>query len=152
MFAALLWHTQELRDQVAKIIDDLQDTTLTTTAATTTAAATTPATAPTTTVIPPGVMLAYRTAESVRRTLLERRQKLFVQLDEEENSNSAETCNPDLPIISCREKALFLLKFAGLSKQKPRKASLHSSFERRTSVIARPKGKFLFLRFCGLTP
>ncbi|XP_020615974.1 zinc finger ZZ-type and EF-hand domain-containing protein 1-like isoform X2 [Orbicella faveolata] len=95
VFAALIWHSQELRDQVVLFANS------------------TPPEA-----VPEGVQDAYLTAESLRRGLVDRRQRLILQAEEEstQESSSSQKINPDTPVIACKEKAQFLLKFAGLQR------------------------------------
>eukprot|EP00111_Clytia_hemisphaerica_P007029 TCONS_00020380-protein len=113
VFAALIWHTQELREIVASFASENPPKD-----------------------IPSTIIQAYNAAETIRRPLLENRQKLLIQLDDATNENVKEKIDPDTPIVSCREKALFLLKFAGLSKFASRKQSTHG-IERRHSILNR---------------
>lgn len=114
VFASLLWHTQELRDQIPNFFDESASSKD----------------------IPLSIINAYNAAESIRRPLLESRQKLLVQKEDGTSENANKPCDPDSPVTSCREKALFLLKFAGLSKFMSRKQSCHN-LERRVSTLNR---------------
>ncbi|XP_048575305.1 zinc finger ZZ-type and EF-hand domain-containing protein 1 isoform X2 [Nematostella vectensis] len=94
VFAALIWHSQELRDQVVLFASHTPPESL-----------------------PEGIMEAFTVAESLRRNIIERRQKLILQAESEnEESGIDSKINPDSPVINCREKAQFLLKFAGLQR------------------------------------
>ncbi|XP_073246845.1 zinc finger ZZ-type and EF-hand domain-containing protein 1-like isoform X1 [Porites lutea] len=95
VFAALVWHSQELRDQIVLFSKN------------------TPPEA-----VPEGVQEAYLTAESLRRVLVDRRQRLILQAEEESNNDKSppQKIDPDSPVIACKEKAQFLLKFAGLQR------------------------------------
>ncbi|XP_027043421.1 zinc finger ZZ-type and EF-hand domain-containing protein 1-like isoform X1 [Pocillopora damicornis] len=94
-FAALIWHSQELRDQIVLFANNTPPES-----------------------VPEGVQEAYITAESLRRGLVDRRQRLILQAEEEssQDSNSLQKINPDSQVIACKEKAQFLLKFAGLQR------------------------------------
>ncbi|XP_065066167.1 zinc finger ZZ-type and EF-hand domain-containing protein 1-like isoform X1 [Rhopilema esculentum] len=96
VFAACVWHTQEMREQISSYVNGEL-----------------PAE------IPSCLMAAFTAAEGIRRLLLEARQKLCVlaeDVKEGDGEKDVEMVNPDAPIHSCKEKSLFLLKFAGLSK------------------------------------
>ncbi|XP_022784131.1 zinc finger ZZ-type and EF-hand domain-containing protein 1-like [Stylophora pistillata] len=94
-FAALIWHSQELRDQIVLFANNTPPES-----------------------VPEGVQEAYVTAESLRRGLVDRRQRLILQAEEEssQDSKSPQKINPDSQVIACKEKAQFLLKFAGLQR------------------------------------
>lgn len=114
VFAALVWHSQELRDQIVLFANN------------------TPPEA-----VPEGVQEAYLTAESLRRGLVDRRQRLILQAEEESNQdkNPSQKTNPDTPVIACKEKAQFLLKFAGL--QRIADKSLEGRENRRSKWLSR---------------
>ncbi|XP_078346247.1 zinc finger ZZ-type and EF-hand domain-containing protein 1-like isoform X2 [Oculina patagonica] len=140
VFAALIWHSQELRDQIVLFSNNTPPET-----------------------VPEGVQDAYLTAESLRRGLVDRRQRLILQAEEESNqdSNIPQKTNPDTPVIACKEKAQFLLKFAGLqritekssegrenrrSKWLSRKSSWQrSSTEHSGSILSGPRQRTLSL-------
>ncbi|XP_078317573.1 zinc finger ZZ-type and EF-hand domain-containing protein 1-like isoform X2 [Crassostrea virginica] len=85
VFAALVWHTQQLREEVKKLAQTMGE------------------------VNPSeGLLLAYNTAHSLKTQLISLKQKLAAEKGEGEEV-------PD-PVAACTEKALFLLKFAGLTK------------------------------------
>ena len=60
----------------------------------------------------PRLLKAYSIAQDMRRELVEARRKVM----EENEVETSEEVNEDTPIIACHEKALFLLKFSGLTK------------------------------------
>ncbi|XP_031567894.1 zinc finger ZZ-type and EF-hand domain-containing protein 1-like [Actinia tenebrosa] len=94
VFAALIWHSQELREQVVLYANNTPPES-----------------------VPLGIQEAYSIAESLRRTLVDRRQKLILQSEEEDQQGtSGSKTDPDSPVTSCREKAQFLLKFGGLQR------------------------------------
>ena len=66
--------------------------------------------------VPPKLSLrllkVYSIAQDMRRELVEARRKVM----EENEVETGEEVNEDTPIIACHEKALFLLKFSGLTK------------------------------------
>ncbi|KAK3090627.1 hypothetical protein FSP39_013259 [Pinctada imbricata] len=84
VFTALVWHTQQLREDIRKIAISTGENP-----------------------IPEGILLAYSTADSMKMQLLSQRQKLAAEKTDED---------VDDPATLCRDKALFLLKFAGLTK------------------------------------
>jgi hypothetical protein len=90
VFAALIWHSQELRE-------DLSNRTGTPKAT-------------------PGIMDAFAAAEGLRRELVESRQKLIEQKEKLESQQEKDKINEDQPIMSCLDKAMYLMKFAGLSR------------------------------------
>ena len=102
VFAALIWHSQRLRDELVLYATDCPPET-----------------------IPAGISEAYKTAESLRMSLVEARQKLILEAEDGKQKNG-KTIDPDEVVTSCKEKALFLLKFSGLT----RIASLSDSKER----------------------
>ena len=61
----------------------------------------------------PQLLKAYQIAQDMRRELVEARRKV---LEEHEEESSSDPVNEDAPIIACYEKAIFLLKFSGLTK------------------------------------
>lgn len=61
----------------------------------------------------PRLLKAYQIAQDMRRELVEARRKV---MEEHEGESSSEPVNEDAPIIACYEKAIFLLKFSGLTK------------------------------------
>jgi hypothetical protein len=91
VFAALIWHCQELREELATWRGPSQ---------------------------PPSSLLreAFSTAEALRRELVEARQKVLEAKEEEDNGEKKAEIDEDSPLVSCHDKALFLLKFAGLSQ------------------------------------
>nr|XP_047143287.1 zinc finger ZZ-type and EF-hand domain-containing protein 1 [Hydra vulgaris] len=106
VFAALIWHTQELREKVCSVLlNPCAD-------------------------IPTCFVTAYTSAESIRRSLLLKRQNYVIQ-EEQLTNNGGQPVDLDTPVISCREKALFLLKFAGLSKLASKKQLNQHSTDRR---------------------
>ena len=58
------------------------------------------------------LLKVYSIAQDMRRELVEARRKVM----EENEGETSEGVNEDTPIIACHEKALFLLKFSGLTK------------------------------------
>ncbi|CAC5406051.1 unnamed protein product [Mytilus coruscus] len=86
VFTALIWHTQQLREDLQKYIAvSIGDH-----------------------CVSDGILHAYSTAESIRMQLLHLRQKIAAAEKEEENDEE--------PALVCKDKALYLLKFAGLTK------------------------------------
>ncbi|XP_011420402.3 zinc finger ZZ-type and EF-hand domain-containing protein 1 isoform X2 [Magallana gigas] len=85
VFAALVWHTQQLREDVQKLVQTPGELN-----------------------VSEGLLLAYTTAHSLKTNLLSQKQKLAVEKAEGEDVQD--------PAVACKEKALFLLKFAGLTK------------------------------------
>ncbi|XP_071105472.1 zinc finger ZZ-type and EF-hand domain-containing protein 1-like isoform X1 [Haliotis cracherodii] len=83
IFAALLWHTQQLREEVDRYCQSKGS-------------------------IHDGIGQAYAAAESLRMMLASQRQSASAK-----KSNLPEDENP---VHICKEKALYLLKFAGLTK------------------------------------
>jgi hypothetical protein len=90
VFAALVWHSQVIRDE-------LGDKPLT---------------------VIQGVKDAYAMAQYLRRELVEARQKVVLAKDSEEFSTKQAPGDEDKPVNDCLNKALFLLKFAGLARDK----------------------------------
>ena len=88
-FAALLWHSQEMREEIARFEAKKE-----------------------TSKISSLVTATYRLAESVRADLLAAKQVL-IQRKEDSLDKSIDS---DLPLVSSIDKARFLLKFAGLSR------------------------------------
>ncbi|KAL3875978.1 hypothetical protein ACJMK2_033871 [Sinanodonta woodiana] len=86
VFAALLWHTQQLRDDLEKYIrtDGIA-------------------------AVSEGIFQAFVAAESIRMPLVNQRQRMAVESEQRKGEE-------DEPAIICKDKALFLLKFAGLTK------------------------------------
>ncbi|KAL5009613.1 hypothetical protein ScPMuIL_011918 [Solemya velum] len=70
---------------------------------------------------------AYSTAESLRTHLLIQRQRLVVEVENKTGSEDA-----DDPSTVCRDKALFLLKFAGLTKIQLKNELLKKLANRKT--------------------
>ena len=60
----------------------------------------------------PRLLKVYSIAQDMRRELVEARRKVM----EENEIETSEEVNEDTPIIACHEKAIFLLKFSGLTK------------------------------------
>ncbi|XP_066271165.1 zinc finger ZZ-type and EF-hand domain-containing protein 1-like [Branchiostoma lanceolatum] len=100
VFGALLWHTQELREEVEQYMGKEG------------------------TPVPEGIAQAYMAAESLRPYLLDQRQKLIVSADSEKTGGKKDDNNappklfatPDNLILACKDKALFLLQFSGLAR------------------------------------
>ncbi|XP_035685693.1 zinc finger ZZ-type and EF-hand domain-containing protein 1-like [Branchiostoma floridae] len=100
IFGALLWHTQELREEVEQHMGKEG------------------------TPVPDGVTQAYMAAESLRPYLLDQRQKLIVSSDSEKAEDKKDEnkappklfATPDNLILACKDKALFLLQFSGLAR------------------------------------
>lgn len=86
VFAALVWHTQQLREDLNKYVKADGEA-----------------------VISDGIIQAYASAETLRTQLIALRQRA-VTVNEKKNEDA------DDPGTLCRDKALFLLKFAGLTK------------------------------------
>jgi hypothetical protein len=89
VFAALIWHCQDLREELT-LSGPLTPSQL--------------------------LQDAFSTAEALRRDLVESRQKMVEAKEKEENKEKRAEINEDSPLIACHEKAVFLLKFAGLSR------------------------------------
>ncbi|XP_041364980.1 zinc finger ZZ-type and EF-hand domain-containing protein 1-like [Gigantopelta aegis] len=87
VFAALLWHTQQLREDIKKYFLAKGDMT-----------------------IPEGIYQAYATADSLRLPLASQKQ---AQQTAEDGNTLPDDVNP---VVICKEKATYLLKFAGLTK------------------------------------
>ncbi|XP_076459760.1 zinc finger ZZ-type and EF-hand domain-containing protein 1-like isoform X2 [Babylonia areolata] len=107
VFAALVWHTQQLRQDMDKFTKN-----------------------PETGVVTEGLLQAYTTAESLRMGLASQRQKLAAHEELTPENN---------PVLACKEKAIYLLRFSGLTKvqlkselrAKTNKLSLKKSGNRR---------------------
>ncbi|KAL8625230.1 hypothetical protein ACOMHN_029988 [Nucella lapillus] len=84
VFAALVWHTQQLRQDLDKFTKS-----------------------PETGVVSEGLLQAYTTAESLRMALASQRQKLAAHEELTPENN---------PVLACKEKAIYLLKFSGLTR------------------------------------
>ena len=63
-----------------------------------------------------GVKDAFAMAQFMRRELVEARQKIMSAVGSEEGAGNGISVDADKPIRNCLNKALFLLKFAGLTK------------------------------------
>ncbi|XP_077980047.1 zinc finger ZZ-type and EF-hand domain-containing protein 1-like [Glandiceps talaboti] len=96
VFAALLWHTQDLRDEIEKYYNSEGELP-----------------------VSDGILQAYVVAETIRTYLIDLRQKFKVASEKEEKEKDQKK-DPDEPVTICLDKAMFLLKFAGLSKQEPK--------------------------------
>ena len=66
---------------------------------------------------------------------VEARQKLMEIKEGEENKEENAKINEDLPVITCHEKAVYLLKFAGLSRIT---AASHGDVRPNSPIIRRP--------------
>ncbi|XP_071131694.1 zinc finger ZZ-type and EF-hand domain-containing protein 1-like [Mytilus edulis] len=86
VFTSLIWHTQQLREDLQKYI----------------------AVSIGDHCVSDGILHAYSTAESIRMQLLQLKQKIAAAEKEEENDEE--------PALVCKDKAMYLLKFAGLTK------------------------------------
>ena len=89
VFASLIWHSQEIRDKQT----DFSKLKVT-----------------------QGVKDAFAMAQFMRRELVEARQKIMSAVGSEEGAGNGISVDADKPIRNCLNKALFLLKFAGLTK------------------------------------
>lgn len=114
VFAALIWHTQDIREELIPFVSD-------------------PSITP---VASPGLLSAFKSAEALRRELVEARQRLVetrenkngsgedstaaaAEKKEEQQSEEKEKAveiDEDAPVKACHDKAVFLLKFSGLSR------------------------------------
>ncbi|XP_064626439.1 zinc finger ZZ-type and EF-hand domain-containing protein 1-like isoform X2 [Lineus longissimus] len=114
IFAALLWHTQALREDLEKYVNSEGETPLT-----------------------EGVFQAYTAAESVRNFMLDLRQRKKLAAEKENVSEEVTDY-----VQQFREKAEYLLSFAGLTKIQPKtelrvrtmKSFKRSSINRRMSA------------------
>ncbi|XP_071963026.1 zinc finger ZZ-type and EF-hand domain-containing protein 1-like isoform X2 [Antedon mediterranea] len=117
VFAALIWHSQELREDFDKYLEKSESSEAT---------------------LPEGVHEAFITAETIRPVLVDLRQKHIVAT---ENTITPDQSH-DEPVLAWKEKAEFLLEFGGLSKIEPkaqvktllRSLSSVNSKENRTKV------------------
>ena len=109
-FAALLWHSQEMREEIARFEAKKE-----------------------TSKISSLVTATYRLAESVRPDLLAAKQVLI----QKKEDTLDKTIDSDLPLINCIDKARFLLKFAGLSRvsEADRTSPKRSKFARKKSKL-----------------
>ena len=109
-FAALLWHSQEMREELARFESKKE-----------------------TSKISSLITATYRLAESVRPDLLAAKQVL-IQKKEDSPDKSIDS---DLPLIDCIEKAKFLLRFAGLSRinEADKTSQKRSKFSRKKSKL-----------------
>ncbi|XP_014663078.1 PREDICTED: zinc finger ZZ-type and EF-hand domain-containing protein 1-like [Priapulus caudatus] len=89
VFAALIWHTQQLREEVEQVAESEAPVSAN-----------------------DGVLHAYAAAESVRSYLLEQRQRQRQQADD----SAGDPAGVD-PVRACHEKAEMLLGFAGLLRR-----------------------------------
>ena len=108
VFSSLIWHCQELRDEVSefgKLIVIVLKLKLLYFMFSVTAATVPPK-------LSSRLLKVYSIAQDMRRELVEARRKVL----EENEVETSEEVNEDAPIIACHEKALFLLKFSGLTK------------------------------------
>ncbi|XP_071796481.1 zinc finger ZZ-type and EF-hand domain-containing protein 1-like isoform X2 [Asterias amurensis] len=101
VFAALLWHSQELREIIPNYVDG--DSTCKPS---------------------DGIIQAFRTAEGLRPLLIDLRQKRLAAKENDPNMNVSEL----EPVEIFRDKARFLLQFAGLTK-------LEKKLERKCSEL-----------------
>ncbi|KAK7482310.1 hypothetical protein BaRGS_00026438, partial [Batillaria attramentaria] len=110
VFSALVWHTQQLREDLDKFVHSKGDNALS-----------------------DGLLQAFNTAESLRMGLGREKHKLAAH-DELTDDNN--------PVLACKEKALFLLRFAGLTRvqlknelrTKTGKMAVKKAGNRRTNV------------------
>ncbi|CAE1249578.1 Zinc finger ZZ-type and EF-hand domain-containing protein 1 [Acanthosepion pharaonis] len=100
VFAAILWHSQDLREELESYIDQ-KDTWK----------------------IPDSIYTAFNSAESIRKPLMSQRQKMAVEADK----SSRTTSDAENPVTVCQEKARFLLKFAGLSQNEIKGSEVNSA-------------------------
>lgn len=110
VFASLIWHSQDLREEVcdfSKFIILLLSTfeIINNFCFVVTATTVTPK-------LSPQLLRVYTIAQDMRRELVEARRRVM----EENEVETSEEVNEDTPIIACHEKALFLLQFSGLTK------------------------------------
>ncbi|XP_064406559.1 zinc finger ZZ-type and EF-hand domain-containing protein 1-like isoform X2 [Halichondria panicea] len=98
VFAALIWHSQDIREELLPFVSEENPPKVT-----------------------PGVLTAFKAAEAMRRDLVEARQQVMQSNEEgkeEEANKEKEKIDEDAPVTACFEKAMFLLKFSGLSRRK----------------------------------
>ncbi|KAI6654893.1 Zinc finger ZZ-type and EF-hand domain-containing protein 1 [Oopsacas minuta] len=109
-FAALLWHSQEMREEVGRFESKKE-----------------------TSKISSLITATYRLAESVRPDLLAAKQVL-IQKNEDTPDKHIDS---DLPLINCIDKAKFLLRFAGLSRitEADKTSPKRSKFSRKKSKL-----------------
>ena len=96
LFAALIWHSQSLREELERYVKNEGECKLY-----------------------EGLAQAYNTAQAQRMHLVDLRQK-YKLAQEKENSSKKKTVDP---VRSCTMKAEFLLKFSGLTKVDLRRES-----------------------------
>ncbi|XP_064597879.1 zinc finger ZZ-type and EF-hand domain-containing protein 1-like [Liolophura sinensis] len=97
VFAALLWHTQQLREDITRYVQSCE-------------------VGESVNPISDGIFQAYNAAEYLRMHLLAQRQIKKKQLADSADHTNTDSNIEDDPVILCKGKALYLLKFAGLSK------------------------------------
>ena len=109
-FAALLWHSQEMREEIARFEAKKE-----------------------TSKISSLITATYRLAESVRPDLLAAKQVLIQQKEDSPDKS----IDSDLPLINCIDKAQFLLKFAGLTRisELDKTSPKRSKFARKKSKL-----------------
>eukprot|EP00117_Sycon_ciliatum_P045074 scpid7052/ scgid32441/ Zinc finger ZZ-type and EF-hand domain-containing protein 1 len=96
VFAALCWHSQCIREQLVTYVEETVPDEFSS-----------------------EIQQAFMTADSLRRQLVDRRQQLVLQSDDAQLSPEEKAAiDPEEPAKSCRAKALFLLKFAGMSRRR----------------------------------
>ncbi|KAK7112606.1 zinc finger ZZ-type and EF-hand domain-containing protein 1-like isoform X2 [Littorina saxatilis] len=102
VFAALVWHTQQLREDMTKFSKNPENSSVT-----------------------EGVLQAYTTAESLRIWLAHQRQKLKAAEELTAENN---------PVLACKEKAVYLLRFGGLTR-----VQLQKELRAKTSKLSLKK-------------
>ena len=100
LLAALIWHSQPLREELEKYIRNEGECRLY-----------------------EGLAQAYNTAQAHRMHLVDMRQKYKVALEKENANKDNNKEKPADPVKSCAQKAEFLLKFSGLTKVELRRES-----------------------------
>ncbi|XP_052765956.1 zinc finger ZZ-type and EF-hand domain-containing protein 1-like isoform X1 [Mya arenaria] len=108
VFAALVWHTQQLRDDLEKYVFGGMEGT-----------------------VSDGLCQAYQVAETQRALLVQQKQKLMAETD------SGEVSQENDPAVICKQKALFLLKFAGLTKTQLKHELSKSRLSKQMKKLAR---------------
>lgn len=109
-FAALLWHSQEMREEIARFESKKE-----------------------TGKISSLITATYRLAESVRPDILAAKQVLIHKNED----NPDKSIDSDQPLIDCIEKGKFLLRFAGLSRinEADKTSQKRSKFSRKKSKL-----------------
>ena len=86
-----------------------------------------------------GVRDAYAMAQYLRRELVEARQKVITARDTDETSSNHSAMDEDKPVNDCLQKALFLLKFAGLMKAEKPRLAVEAATPSRSAFIQKYK-------------